>query len=141
MSSHNPPEFKSSIPNHLLADISDKDRFIIEQLSIMGQKSDWLVHETQEQSKELVIIKTETKTTNGKIAKAILDINDLQNKEKAKLDDWTEVKEIVSIKLFVQKYLFNRYALIGLGIFTIGFLKIMADDELRGFFFKLLGLG
>ena len=140
MSHSNLPEFNSSIPAHLLADLSDKDRYIVEQLSIMGQKSDWLVNATQEQSKELFIIKTETKLTNGKVAQAVKDIAEIQSKERAKIDDWLEVKQIVSIKQFIQKYLFNRYFL-GVGfILALGLFKILTDEELRTFFFRIIGI-
>jgi hypothetical protein len=37
------PEFESTIPPHLLKDLSDAERFIVESLSKLEQRGNWLV--------------------------------------------------------------------------------------------------
>ena len=140
MSSHKRPQFGSNIPEHLLANESPAMCYLMNELSKNTQATEYLLDKRTESgeildtiSKELAEIRVQTQKTNGSVLRHTAEISKLnENKE--------EVDKIVAFKLFVQKYLLNRYFLIGLGVFAIGFLKIMADEELRGFFFRLLGL-
>jgi len=134
-----PPEFKSAIPSHLLENSSERDKFIIEQLSVIGQKSDWLIGETQMQSHDIQIIKKETQATNGKVAATIRNLAEIEKREGDKSADWAEIKQIVSFKQFIGKYLLNRYALGAFVVLGVGFIRVMSDDQLREFFFKIVG--
>ncbi len=74
--------------------------------------------------------------TNSKIATAIREIEEIKkvrDQNKGDLDD------IVATKRFIEKFLFNKYALIGFAIFTIGAVRVLMNEELRLFFWKLLG--
>jgi hypothetical protein len=41
-----PPQFKSAIPDHLLAHLCPKEKFVIEQLSLSDQKLSYLITST-----------------------------------------------------------------------------------------------
>ncbi len=42
------PEFKSDLPLHLLKDCSDQEVYIMEQLSISKQQTEWLIEAVQD---------------------------------------------------------------------------------------------
>lgn len=50
------PVFESTIPPHLLARLDDKERYLLEQVTTLGSKADWLV----ERALELNTIALET---------------------------------------------------------------------------------
>lgn len=136
-----PPEFKSNLPESLLTDINPRDRYLLEQVSVIGQKSDWLLSETQKQSNQLTSLDEKLRYTNGKIGNAILEIQALKDKNAADKEIDDEVKKIVGFKLFFEKYILNKYSLGAIFIFSLGFIKVMANPELREFLFKIIGLG
>lgn len=148
MSSHVIPEFKSSIPSHLLDGLSDKDKYIIEQLSVMGQKTDWIVGETGEQSKKLGQLETgvsevdtKLKFTNGKIASALVAIKALEDKNLEETGLLEEVRKIVNAKNFLEKLLFNKWFWFVFGIFMLGAIKIITTPELMELVKKIAGIG
>lgn len=143
-----PPEFKSSIPDHLLHSLDAKEKFIIESLSIMGQKSDWLIGETVAQSRKLETLDTgvkeldiKLKFTNGKIANSLLQIKALEDKNTADISLMTEITKIVNLKKIIGDLLTSKWFWIGLGIFVIGTIKIFTTPELLELAKKLVGLG
>jgi hypothetical protein len=79
----NSPEFKPSIPQHMLDNISDPtDRYMIEQMSVMTQQAAWQTH-------KLMNIYDYTRSINGKVIELEQFRNDLltQMKVEQKLDD------------------------------------------------------
>lgn len=106
---------------------------------MVGQTQEWLVDETVKQSVKLEEVKeqanrieTQTLKTNGRVTK-------LEDKNTGNKETEDEVKKIVGFKLFIQRYLFNRYFLGGLVVFGIGFIRVMSDESLREVFFKIIG--
>jgi hypothetical protein len=134
------PEFKSSIPENLLNSLEPKEKYIFEQISIMGQKTDWLIGETGQQNHALSIIKTETQNTNGKVAQSIRDIAELQRKNAENSSLLEEVKKIVDIKQFLGKLLSNKLFWFSFIIFIVGAVKILMTPELLELFKKLIGI-
>jgi len=126
------PSFQSNLPEYLLKDASDKDRYILEHLNVISQTSNWLIDETVKQSEKLESIENQTFKTNGRVNK-LEEMNPLDK------DTNKELKQIVSIKVFAQKYLFNRYVLGALFLFVFGAIKVLANEESRGFFFRIIG--
>ena len=112
------PVFKSSIPDHLLADLSPKDKYIIEQLSIMSQQQTWQVKKLDDLDERVAF-------ANSKTSKVIQEIESLKNKslEYDKIEK--DIKEIVYKKRFVYKYVFNKKFLIIFAIFCLGLTKII----------------
>ena len=133
------PSFSSQIPQHLLSEANDRDKYILESLSVITQNNNWLIEETvkqsaklEEQGKQLNVISEQTTRTNGRVTKL-----ELKNENDGEQD--IQVKQIVAFKQFCQKYLLNKYALIGFGALILGFLKIITTPELRELFLKLVG--
>ena len=69
------PDFQSDIPEHLLTNASPQDKYIMENLSILGQKSNWLTETQKTQFERLdglvtssEEIRIQTTKTNGKVA-------------------------------------------------------------------------
>lgn len=87
------PDFKSDIPAHLLENVSPQDRWMMENISVLSQKSDWLGGEQMRQSENLdnlsqevvqlknesAEIKVQTTKTNGRVTEAEKDIKYLKN--------------------------------------------------------------
>jgi hypothetical protein len=141
------PSFQSKVPEYLLEKVSEKDRYIIEQLSVIGQTQEWLVDQTIKQSNKLESVDGKVselddklKYTNGKIGNAILQIHALESKNEADKESDIEIKKIVSIKLFLEKYLLNKYTIGILFVFSIGFVKILTTPELKEILFKTIGI-
>jgi hypothetical protein len=140
------PHFQSKLPDFLTQDISPKEKYILESLSVMTQTNDWLVDETVRQSTKLETldgkvtqVDNRLQFTNGKIANAILQIKALENKNEAEKEKDEQLTELVSFKKFVQKYLFNRYAVGTIVIIIMGIIKISTNPELREFLFRVIG--
>jgi len=55
------PEFKSAIPQHLLGKLSEQERYLVETLSKMEQKTSWLIVAAVESNRAL--IETEKRVT------------------------------------------------------------------------------
>lgn len=112
------PIFTSSIPDHLLADLSPKDKYILEQLSIMSQQQTWQVEKLDDLDERVAF-------ANSKTSNAIRDIELLKNRnlEYDKIEK--DVKELVYKKRFVYKYIFNKKFLIIFAIFCLGLIKLI----------------
>jgi hypothetical protein len=132
------PSFDSKVPDYLLKDASDKDKYIIEQLSVISQTQEWLVDEAVKSSGKLDEVDNKLKFTNGKIASAITSIEELRRKNENDKEMDIEIGKIVKTKLFIQKYLLNRYSLATLFVFTLGLIKLFTIPELRELFFKII---
>lgn len=114
-------------------------QYLITELNKNTQATEYLLRRREESGVILDSINKKLDYTNGSIAEAKREIFDLQEKAKKQEEIQNDIEDIVGLKRFAQKYLFNKYAMIGIGIFVIGFVKIMSNSELREFFFKLLG--
>jgi len=76
--------------------------------------------------------------TNGRIGEAILKIAEI---ERIRDENKSDLDQIVAAKRFAQRFLLNKYALIAGGLFTIGAIRVLSDDQARGILFKILGIG
>lgn len=133
------PSFKSNLPDYLLQDASPRDRYVLENLSIIGQTHEWLVDETIKQSKQLGAVDEKVSFTNGKVKQALLQIKALEDKNAAQKETEVEIEKIVKFKQFFFKYLANRYAIICLAALSFGLFKIATIPELRELALKIIG--
>lgn len=136
----NIPEFKSNIPEHLLTDISPTDKWLMEEISKNTQVTEYLLTKREEDSKKLDEVVRQTTATNGKVAQTIKDISELRQRNKDKEESWIELDKIISIKKFINKYLINKYALICIGIFVIGCVRVFTSPEIMALLAKIIGL-
>lgn len=83
-----PPEFKSQIPEYLLAGASPQDRHIMEALSIGAQYDKWTV-------RALVEAHAQLRLTNGKVRRNREDIEILKSDRKKLKVGWKVVTAIV----------------------------------------------
>lgn len=63
------PEFKSTIPGHLLGKLSDSERYIIETLSKIENQSDWLVKLAVADNTDLILLLDKASGTDDRIDK------------------------------------------------------------------------
>lgn len=118
------PPFESNIPEHLLQEASPKDKWLMENISVLTQKTDWVLKETEKQSTELKEIRFQTQVTNGRLLKA-------EGKLKV-LDEWVDdLKEIVITKRFIQKVGSSRWTWAFIGFAVMGIISIITKPELR----------
>ena len=140
------PIFQSQIPESLLEGVSPTEKWIMEEISKQGQAQTYLLDNQikhgeilEDQNKKLETLDTKLNFTNGKIAAAILQIKDLEEKNKTKEDSWIELDKIISVKKFISKYLTNKYAIAIIVIFTIGCVRVFTSPEIQALLAKVLG--
>jgi hypothetical protein len=102
------PHFTSQIPAHLLQDATDRDKYILESLSVITQNNNWLVDETIRQSCKLETlektvgeVKTQTTLTNGRVTR-------LEDKNTANKESEDELKKILVVKNWIWKLLSSK---------------------------------
>lgn len=132
MSDHQ--KFESNIPQHLLNNISDKDKWLMEEMSKNTQATEWLLHKREEDSVKIDEIVKQTKLTNGRVTK--LEDNSVYLNKIAK-----ELKGFAGFLSFSKRYLTNKYALVFIGIFIFGCVKVAISPEIRELLAKIIGLG
>lgn len=74
------PEFKSDIPNHLLNQCDEKEKWMYETLSKVSQQVTWLMEKTQDSNEQI-------RYTNGKVNKNVEDINNTEQDLKSEIND------------------------------------------------------
>jgi len=130
-----PPIFSSNIPDYLISNATPEIKWIMENMSMMAQKSDYLVTTQQEQGVKLDGLEERAKYTNSKIAKAILDIDTInKERESEKID----LADLLVTKRFAEKYLFNKWGAIVLVVFVLGAIKAVETPSIRNLFASFL---
>jgi hypothetical protein len=110
------PHFTSQIPPTLLQDISDREKYILESLSIMSQNGNWTVEEMIKQSnkleeldKKVKIVDEKISYTNGKVAASLTDIQALKDKNLANKESDDEIKKFLAIKKYICRLLSSKF--------------------------------
>lgn len=102
-----PPEFKSNVPEVLINGLSDVDRYVVEQLSILNQKNDWQTSKIAEQAIVLKEVAKQTQKTNGRVTQ-------LEDKSQNFDKRLSEDKEVIDTAKKIVKMLSNKYILIAI---------------------------
>ncbi len=89
-----PDSFQSQIPEHLLAGASKTDRFLMEQISIMRQYTDWSVKAALSQDRQ-------SRLTNGRLRRAEADIKQLQADRASLKVGWKVIAKIVGVVVVI----------------------------------------
>ncbi len=89
-----PDEFQSQIPDYLLEGASKTDRYIMTQMSIMRQYSDWSVKALLSQDRNI-------RLTNGKVRRAEQDIKGLKDDRASLKVGWKVVAKITGVVVVV----------------------------------------
>ena len=79
-----PDAFKSQIPDHLMIEASNAERFIMSQLSVLTQFADWSVKAHLSQDRQL-------RFTNGTVRRHTTEITTLQTDKQFVLTGWRAV--------------------------------------------------
>jgi hypothetical protein len=90
-------EFQSDIPEHLLANVSPQDRYIMEKISILSQTTNWLSETQKEQVKALEEIKVQTTKTNG----SVIVLKEQAKKAEEVVDFYFAIKRLARNKVFI----------------------------------------
>lgn len=123
---HEVPDFQSDIPEHLLTNASPQDKYIMENISILGQKSNWLTEIQKKQSESLEELKQEsaeiiiqTTKTNGSVSKL---------KEQAK-----EAEDVVKLYNRMAKFISNKVGFLAIFFgFVVFFTYVAPWLEING---------
>lgn len=97
-----PGEFKSQIPEHLMKDASATDRYMMEQMSIMKQYSDWSVKANLGHDRNI-------RTTNGRLRKAEAEIEGLKDDKRSFISGWRAIAAVAGIISGVVSFLVLLY--------------------------------
>lgn len=96
------PDFESpQLPDFLLKDANDKDKYLIEQankIDKINRTVDWLAQSILNQNEVLEIITQQVQKTNGRVTKSESDIKEIKEKDipviKNELGSWIFVKNL-----------------------------------------------
>jgi len=114
------PQFKSEIPEHLLDGASAKDRWIMENISKLGQSSEYVLSEQLKQNEKLSSIEEQVLYTNGKVR--------AHSEKLGVLDIIVEdLKEIVSVKRWSVKVLTSKWFYICSGFIIVGIITVVKN--------------
>lgn len=126
--------FTSKIPDHLLQNVSPESRWLMENVHLQSQKTDYIVNTQQIQSKKLDDLDAKISYTNGKVAQAIMDIQSIREKEEADRERNEHLKQIVETKKFLEKLLFSKLFWIFVGLFIVGAITIFTNVNIKDVF-------
>ena len=97
-----PAEFQSQIPDHLLKEASQTDRFLMEQASIMKQAWEWSVKAHLSADRQL-------RMTNGKVRRAESDLAVLKADKRAIKVSWKTITVIGGVVVAVVSGILSVY--------------------------------
>lgn len=75
------PEFKSQIPEHLLAGMSEAEKHIVSQLSILTQCAEWGVHAH-------LAVNEQVRKTNGRLLRAETELGHIREDKRFLKSGW-----------------------------------------------------
>ena len=75
------PEFKSQIPEHLLAGASEAEKHIVSQLSVLTQFADWSVHAHMGTNDQV-------RRTNGRLVRAETELVHIEEEKQFLRSGW-----------------------------------------------------
>jgi len=134
-----PPEFSSTIPEHLLTKATPEIKWIMENMSVLTQKSDYLVTTQQEQSATLGRIITQCEKTNGRVTKNEAEISTLKQFAQNINELTPDLRDIIGVKHFSERYLFNKYSFLVLCVFILGAIQVIRSPHIRELFASMIG--
>lgn len=85
------PPFSCRIPEELLRELPEAQQRFYRQNDVLDQKMDWMIDHAARQSETLAEVNAKATETNGKIAKAVRDIEDLRKKVEAQAQETAPV--------------------------------------------------
>lgn len=132
------PSFSSDIPEHLLANATPESRWLMQNVSALTKKTDYLVSEQIEQSSKLVRIETQVNHTNGRLLKVEKKIDQLEITDQAENDIRPDLHQIVATKRLAGKMVVSKYFWIGIGLFIIGTYTVLTSPTLGEWLNKFL---
>jgi uncharacterized membrane protein YraQ (UPF0718 family) len=124
MSSKERPVFSSQIPNHLLDDISPKERWIMEEISKQGQCQSYLLEEQFKQNDKLESIETQTKLTNGTVKKHIAKFEVID-------EIMVDLKQVVDVKRHAIKMASSKITYVVGGLIVLGIMAVVKSPALQ----------
>jgi mannitol-1-phosphate/altronate dehydrogenase len=131
------PPFVSDIPPFLLEGSSDKDKWLYNNISLLIQKTEYIMKKQDEQGKEissqsiqLQELDKKATYTNGKIAASIIQIKELEQKNREDEDFKKDVKKLVETKKTISTILENRFFYIGGGFIIVGIITVLKNPTL-----------
>lgn len=101
MSHNNPKDFDADIPDFLIKDLSDKERWLYTSIGKSAKINDYLLKKVDEYGIDLSEIVKQTKITNGRVNK----LDEFSKKNNKDLE----------FLIFVKKAICNKYFLIAVG--------------------------
>lgn len=107
-----PQDFEPDIPEFLLKDLSDKEKWLYTSIGRSAKINEYLLEKAKEHGEKLASVETQTKLTNGKVLK-LTAYADKNNKD-------------IDQVLFWKRAFVNKYVLIGIGVIAFICIKFPA---------------
>lgn len=104
------PSFSSEIPEHLLANASPESKWLMTNISVLTQKTDYLVDKMQK-------VEIQTTLTNGTVKRHTEELAPLKELTK-------DLSQLVGTKRFIERFAGSKYfwgtlALVCIGGYTV----------------------
>ena len=108
------PTFKASLPDHLLANLSEQDRWLHERVDIAAQQTDYILRQQRLRKKEFEDHTRSDIQEFGSIKHGVAKINE-------QLLEWDRLKVMLTSKWSVCAFVFGTI-IIPLGVMLVGFI-------------------
>lgn len=127
------PDFQSDIPAHLLTNASPQDKYIMENISILGQKSNWLTQTQKKQSENLEELKTEIGEVKHELSEVRVQTTKTNGRVSTLEAEGKNTIEIVSVYNKVKGFASNKlFLMAGAFSFVVFFAYVAPWIEANG---------
>lgn len=110
---HEVPDFQSDIPAHLLTNASPQDKYIMENISILIQKSNWLAQTQKMQSESLDELKAESLALKAESKEIRIQTTKTNGRVSALEEAGREVKNVIKKYETVKSIITNKFFILG----------------------------
>ena len=131
-------QFQSDIPDHLLTNADPQSKWLMENMSVVLQATDYLVSEQTKQSDKLEKIEKQVNHTNGRLLKAEGEISEVKEILKEDVEIKQDVKQIVAAKRLIEKLGKSKYFWIILGFLIVGTITVFKNPMMQIWLGKFL---
>jgi hypothetical protein len=107
------PDFQSDIPAHLLTNASPQDKYIMENISILSQKSNWLTQTQKMQNESLDELKAESLELKAESKEIRIQTTKTNGRVSALEDAGKEVKDVMKTYKTAKSIVFNKFFILG----------------------------
>lgn len=120
------PDFQSDIPAHLLTNASPQDKYIMENLSILGQKSNWLAESQKFQSQALRELKAETSELKAESKEIRIQTTKTNGRVTALEEGEKRAQNVINFYSKAKETVSNKFAILAMVFGLVCFFSYVA---------------